>query len=301
MKAVLVVEDDEIIEHQDLQEDEEISIQKKKKELDPLQLKIINQRYDLKKSCDKLGGFVNILCIRNQLLFDNLKIDRADISRLIYLATFIDYSNRQENLLIMHEKGKAIVPMTRHHMKKVLKLAENPFNAFLRNMKKNDLIWSVGDKYYINNEYFTKGKVGFNNKEYTRIFISTTRYLYQHSTPRQHKILGYVFQLVPYMHYELNILCRNPMEVDASMVNKLSLQEICELLGISTDRGNMTKFRNNLSKFYIAVDGHKYYLFAHVTVRTGIIKDYFVINPAVIWGGRSTNKMRNNLKTLYFA
>lgn len=282
-------------------QDEEININKKKKELTPQQIKVINQKNSLKKETDKLGGYVHMICIRNKLLFNNLQIDRADISRLIYLATFIDYNDRKENLLIVREKGKPATAMTRTQMKKLLKLAETPFKKFLQSSLINDLIWKVNNKYYINNKYFTKGKAGFNDKEYTRIFINTTRYLYQHSTPRQHKILGYAFQLIPYAHYELNVICRNPLEVDVNRVNKLSLQEICELLGISTEKGNMVKFRNNLSKFYINVEGNKYYLFAHATIRAGTIKDYFVINPAVSWAGNNANKMQNSIKSLYFA
>lgn len=300
VKTAVIIEDDEIIEHRELMQDEEITVIKKKKELNPGQIKIINQKCDLKKRCDKLGGFVNMLCVRNKLLFNNTDIDRADISRLIYLATFTDYNNRQENLLIYHKKGKPIMPMTRAQMKKILKLSENTFNVFMKNIKDAGLIWKVNGRYYISNKYFTKGKVDFNSKEYTRIFIDTTQYLYNHCTPRQHKMLGYVFQLIPYSHYELNVICRKPMEVNVNEIKKLSLQEICELLEISTNKGNMVKFRNNLSKFYINVEGNKYYIFAHVTVKTGIIRDYFVINPAISWAGNNANNMQNTIKSLYF-
>lgn len=301
MRTVLIVEDEKIIEHKELQKDEDVVIGKKKKELSPKQLKIVNEKQAIKRHCNQLGGFVHMLCVRNELLFNNLNIDRADISRLIYLATYIDYNNRKENLLIIHKKGQKITPMTRENMQKLLKLADKQFKAFLKNMKNNNLIWKVGEKYYISNVYFTKGKTSFDTKEYTRLFVDTTRYLYEHVAVRQHKILGYVFQLIPYAHYELNVICKNPMEVDPTRIDKLSLKEICKMLGISTDKGNMLKFRNNLSNFVIKAEGTRYYLFAHNTVRAGEIRDYFVINPLIVWAGSDANKTRDIIETLYFS
>lgn len=300
MKTLLLVEDEKIIEHREIKENEDIRVEKKKKELSPKQLKIINDKQHLKKHCSELGGFVHMLCVRNELLFNNLEIDRADISRLIYLATYIDYNNRQENLLIINKKGQVNQVMTRQMMQKLLKLADKQFKVFLKNMKNNDLIWEAGGKYYISSIYFSKGKTNFDKKEYTRLFVDTTRYLYEHIPIRQHKILGYALQLIPFCHYELNVICRNPLEIDPLKVKKLSLKEICQMLEISTDKGNMIKFRDNLSNFVIKVEGVKYYLFAHNTVRNGEMRDYFVINPLIIWAGNDVDKMKNNLKSLYF-
>lgn len=288
------------MEHKELQQDENIKIEKKKRELSPKQLKIVNEKQAIKKHCSQLGGFVQLLCVRNELLFNNLNFDRADVSRLIYLATYIDYNNRQENLLIINKKGQANQVMTRGMMQKLLKLGDKQFKIFLKNMKNSGLIWDVKGKYYISNVYFTKGKTNFDKKEYTRLFIDTTRYLYEHITIRQHKMLGYVLQLIPYCHYELNVICKNPMEIERGKINKLSLKDICIMLEISTDKGNMVKFRNNLSNFVVKVDGIKYYLFAHNTVRNGEIRDYFVINPLIIWAGNDANNMQETIKTLYF-
>ena len=249
-----------------------------------------------------------MLCIRNELLFDNIQIDRADLARLVYLATYIDYNNRQENLLIVYKRGHCIQNMDRATMQQILGLSDKPFKIFLRNMKKNELIWAVDGKYYVSNRHFTRGKTSFNSKEYTRIFIDTTRYLYKNVTPRQHKILGYVFQLLPYSHYQLGVLCRNPMEKDPEKIIKMSLKEVCALLNISTDKGDMAKFRNKLSKLSIkyifiklySVIGSKYYVIAHNTVKTGNKKDYFVINPLVAWAGNDLNILQKSIKSLYF-
>ena len=234
-KTVFVAnQNKEIEEYFSLSENEEIIIKKKDKQLTDKQKKLINQKQDLKRFCNRQGGFIHMLCINNKLLFYDLNIDRANIARIIYLATYIDYNDREENLLVLHKENNRVEHMTKKEIQQKLGLKKDAFSAFLSDMKKNDLIFEVGEKFYINPKYFNKGKNFYKNKEYVRIMINTTRYLYEHTTIRQHKTLSYVFQLIPYANWELNILCKNPLEVDFTRLNKLSLKDICELLGLST-------------------------------------------------------------------
>ena len=167
-------------------------------------------------------------------------------------------------------------------------------------MKINELIFEADNKFYINSNYFIKGKER-GDKKYTRVFINTTRYLYENCTARQHKTLSYIYQLIPYMNYELNILCKNPLESDFSRLKKLTCEDICKLLGISTNRKSMYKFRENLKNFYIKIDGRKYYFISYVTIKNAYgIKDYFVINPACIWSGNNLEENRRTLSYLFF-
>lgn len=244
-----------------------------------------------------------MLCVKNELLFNNIEIDRANIARLIYLSTFIDYNNRQENLLIKHGKGYKIEPMSRTDIKKVLKLSDTAFKAFLSDLKANNLLFESNGKYYISQDYFSRGKSNFKDKEYTRIYIDTTRFLYENCTSRQHKQLSYIFQLVPFMHYELNILCDNPLEPDVYKLKKLNLTNICEMLGLSTARPNLVKFKNDIIKFYITIDGEKYYFFTYVllnTINNVGIRDYFVVNPKIVWGGKDTDVVKDTIQACFF-
>lgn len=298
MKAVLVVEDDEIIEHQGLQDDEEISIQKKKKALTAQQQKILNQKNELKKYCNERGGFIQMLCIRNNLLFNELDIEKQNISRIIYLATFIDYNTNQENLLIKHGQNYKIEPMNKIDIQNKLKLKVDPFHSFMQDVKKNGLLFEVDGKFYLSNKYFTKGKSNFKSKEYTRIFIKPVQYLYEHTTPRQHGALSYVYQLIPYMNYETNIICSNPLETDFCKLNKMSLKEVCFMLGLKTDRKATYRLKETLSKFYIKVDNQRYYVFAYAVINGNI--DYYVVNPLVVWGGNNADNLKEVIKLCFF-
>ena len=118
---------------------------------------------------------------------------------------------------------------------------------------------------------------------------------------RQHKKLSYVFQLIPFLNYETNILCSNPTERDRSKLNKLSLQDTCELLGIQTESKSMHRFEHDLYKIYFTINNEKCYVFSRVIVKGGNgINDYFVINPSVIWQGSNVDKAKETIEWLYF-
>lgn len=300
-KSVIVIEPSGVVvTDMIMKQDEEINI-KKKKELTPAQRAMLRHRFEIKEHTYELGGYVHMYYVNNELLFNKLNIDRADISRLIMLATFIDYNDREENLLIMNSTNKKIVPMTRKDIQYRLKLSDTPFKKFLSEMKKINMIYEVDKKLYLSPDYFSKGKSDFKKKNYTRIFIDTVRTLYEGCTPRQHKQLGYIFQLVPFIHYDSNILCSNPDEKDYRFYDKLSLRRICELLDIATDPSNMNRLETDLLKFSITIDYHKYCIFKRVIVKGGNGKfDYFVINPQVIWAGNDMEKAKETINKCFF-
>lgn len=277
---------------------EEIVIKKIKT---PKQLKFLKDMQDLSLYGNELGGYVHMFYVKNELLFNHLNIDRASISRLIYLSTYIDYNDRQENLLVKYGQNKKVEPMTRKYIQKILRLSDTTFKSFISNMKKNNLIYELNNKFYISNEYFSKGKCDFNNKEYTRIFINTTRFLYENVSIRQHKQLSYVFQLIPMIHYETNTIAFNPDEMDNNKILKMGLKDICEFLGVYTDNSTMYKLENELYKLKVDVYGVKYYFFKRVILKDGDgTKDYFIVNPQVIWGGKDTDAAKDIINNLIF-
>lgn len=296
----LIDKNGNVLDHKIIKKGEKFEITKNSK-LTPKQKIFLENKSELKEFSEELGGYIHMCYVKNEILFNRLDIDRANISRLIYLSTFIDYNDRQENLLIKYGQHKIIEAMTRTDIKKILKLADTAFKSFMSDMKRNNLIYEANGKFYISNEYFSKGDCNFNKKEYTRIYIDTTRLLYESCTSRQHKQLSYIYQLVPYMNYELNILCSNPLETDFTKLNKLSLKDICELLEVSTENRSMRKLRDELLKFYITIDGNKYYFLSYARILNGYgLKDYFIINPQIVWGGRDVEQLKETIQVCFF-
>ena len=237
--------------------------------------------------------------VSNELLFNSLNLDLPSISRIIYLSTYLSYNSKEEGLLVIHQEGKKDVPMTRQMMQKKLKLKDATFENFLSDVRKSELLFSVGDKYYINPQYISKGECKFNNKEYTRIYIDKVRYLYEYSKVSQHKQLSYVFQLIPYLHYQLNVVCHNPNETDKMKIKRMTLTEICDLLNVSVSYKSTLK--KNLLRFHVDIYGYKYYLFSYVTVEVlDGKKDFFAVNPSVLWRGDNVDEINEVIKGLVF-
>lgn len=278
---------------------EMIDIIEHKNTISPAQKKMLNSISSIAKHSEKLGGFVFLCYVKNKLLFNELDIERANITRLIYLSTYLNYNTSSENLLIRYTKNKKIVPLDRKQMRKILKLEERTFYNFLKNVKDNNLIYEVDEKFYMNPEYFTKGEVEFNTKEYTRIYINTTRLLYESVTLSKHKQLSYIYQLIPFIHYESNVLVKNPDEVDINEIEKMNLIEICELLKI--DKTNRTRLKKELLKFNIEMDGEKYYFLKYIRVEGDKdISDYFIVNPSVIWKGHNIEIVKKIMGVCFF-
>lgn len=253
---------------------------------DPKQLAIANQKNELKTHCKNLGGYVHIRYIKNELLFNELNLKLPTIARLVYLATFIDYNNREENVLIKHGQHQKIEYLTRKDLGYLLNLTDTPLRDFLKEAEANNLIYHVNKKYYLSTEYFSKGECHFNKNEYARIFIDTTRLLYQNSKPTQHRQLAYIYQLIPYLHYDSNVLCKNPEETNIKLLQRLTLKEICKILGLGSSSKSLDNLKKKLLSFHIEKDGAEYYLFTRIKLEkhTGQT-DFFVVNPNVIWKG----------------
>ncbi|MGL5348284.1 MAG: hypothetical protein ACRDA3_13115 [Peptostreptococcaceae bacterium] len=296
--------EDDTVEIFTVSSKKEIQVVEKNK-LTPKQKTLLKNKSDLNRYGENLGGYVHMSYVKNELLFNRLDIDRANISRLIYLSSYIDYNDRSENLLIKHSKDYKVEPLTRADLKIKLGLSDTAFKSFMSDMKKSNLLFEVDKKFYISSDYFNKGDIKdsqFKSKEYTRLFINTTRMLYENSKPRQHKQLSYIYQLVPFMNYELNILCSNPNETDFYELDKLSLVRICELLGVSIKSDAMRKLRDEILKFYIVINNKKYFILSYVKIRNGYgIKDYFLINPQIVWGGTDTEVVKDTIQACFFS
>lgn len=240
-------------------------------------------------------GFVNIMYVSNELLFNDMDLSPSDITRFLYLCTFIEWNDKEENLLIQKRIGKANIPMTRKDIQEALGLSENAFKKFLLSMKKNNLIFEVPEKrgaskLYVTNEFVTKGKTPNNNKKYTRLFIEPIRILYKSCDSRQHKQLAYIFQLIPFLDYDTNLLMKENG-------GAIELKELMEMLRLSTNSKNaVSVFKNNLLKFKLSYDEQEYYVFGTVTLKFGKEeRDYLAINPLCFWQSNNVE----NFKTIF--
>lgn len=303
-KSGLVVEDVVIKDNEDYiihsTTDKEL---KEGKKFSDKQKHFLNKNNEFKALCSNLGGFVNMIYTKNELLFNRINIDKANISRIIYLATYIDFNNRKEGLLIYQPKGEngqfqKIKEMSRADIRNVLGLSDSTFKRFLKDMKDNNLLFEVDGKFYINPKYFNKGDMPKmeDNKSYCRLFIDTIKELYSNCKVSQHKVLTNIYQLVPYIHYANNMICHNPLVLESESI-PMTLKDIGKLLNIEDNKGNLNKLVKELESFRVTIEGKEYKVFAYVRMTD---KDFFVINPYVIYSGNNVDQLRKVADTYFF-
>ena len=166
-------------------------------------------------------------------LFDNAKyfkdISSQSIVRLVYLATYIDYSN---NILCFENK----IPLTKKDIKKLMLLTDSVFKRWFNEMIDKKYIIQKDEGFYITSKYFLKGQINKNlnaykNNRYTRIYINAIRKLYLTTKTTSHTTLGYIFQLIPFVNLQWNIVCNNPLESDKDLINPLTVGEFCDIIG----------------------------------------------------------------------
>lgn len=285
-----------------ISEREELTVQRKKTELSPSQKLYLNKQNDLKKQCYDLGGYIHMLYTKNEILFNGLSLDKANITRIIYLATYMDF--QQKGLLVYQPKDKEgrflpSQPINKKTMQNILGLGDTAFKKFLKDMKENKIIFEVEKKFYIDTQYFIKGGVeNFNKKEqsYCRLFIDTVRAIYGSCKAKEHKTLANVYQLIPFVHYSNNMVCHNPYCLESD-TTPISLKEIGDLLGIEDNSSNLKRLVKDLESIKVNIKDKEYKLFAYTKMKD---KDFFFVNPYVVYSGNKVDNIRWVADTYFF-
>lgn len=280
VKAYFVIDEDK----------EELIVSQKRTDK---QLKYLNDKDELRRHNNKLGGFVNVMFINNELLFNNI-LNPQDTFRFIYLSTHLDYDN---NLLVKNGLCNEKFPMNKNDIYFKMKLSKRAFNCFWDNLIQNECIYEVENKVYINPNYFIKGKSDkSNNKQFSRIYVDTIQVLYEGATSRSHKNLGYIMKLLPKMNYKTNFIVHNPDEDNVFNLQPYSLIEICKELNMSTDKSNMRKFYKSLNETTVKLDDNEYKIFSKILVDDKY--DFYLINPLIAYKGKYISDIHDMLRLL---
>lgn len=259
-----------IITQEDL---DRIEQNKKQKEL-----RLMREEY-MKTEKKENGTFVWLLYNVNTVL--DFGISPAILTRLIYLSTYIEDDNK---LWLAKTKSKSI---REEDIRELLNLSDRTYGRFIDEVISNNiLIKDDNDCFYINNAFFAKGqlsKVKAKNhldKRYMKIYNKAIRKLYRNAKVTEHSRLAYLFQMIPFVNVNYNILCHNPMEEDKKNIKAMTMEEYCSLIGYSPD--NARRLKTQLKKITI----NKTPILNFVDNLYGL---FCFVNPRVFYGGRPEN------------
>jgi CRP-like cAMP-binding protein len=235
------------------------------------------------RSKKQSNAFVERLNGRNsELTFTNREavqevidqLEDTECGYLLYLQCFIGYDGK----LVQRNHDKT--PMTKTDIQDTLELGRTKFTEYFNRMLSLGIIYEADGYFYVNQRFHFRGTS--DNQKVIRSFTTKVRQLY---TKKNAKDLGFVYKLLPFVHYETNTLCHNPFEPDPRQIMKMSQQDIADVIG--TDRVTVNRKMKRLTL------GDEY-LFAEVNVGK---KNCYMLNPFVFY--RKQGKPDATLQTIF--
>ena len=240
--------------------------------------RIVNERR-IAEEYAKYGNFYWMFYDLQKPLFSG-EINGATVTRLMYLATYMSYNSNK----LTYENGK---PVLRNQLPKVLNVSPETVNKFVAScvrkkimkVDEDGLVYLMGD--------FKKGKIKkhdlSNEKAIVRIYYLAIQWLYEKSSPRDHKVLSYLFSILPWVNRRYNIICSNPEEKDLDLINPLSTAEMCEIIGY--DKSQAQRLKSNL--YGIRINGKP-----AISWVNNCDGEKIFINPRIYYAGTEAKEVK---------
>ena len=189
-----------------------------------------------------IDPYYHILYEYGKPLYPNLTpLERA---RLLLLGSYLTYGHK----LFDDNRNK----IKKSSLTKIWNTSNRAEINKTFNKLKNLGYIDIDEEGYIvlNEELMVKGSVEPpKSKTYTRIFGEKLQDVWEATPVRKRKQLGYLVALIPYLHYDTNILVKNPAERDTDKLEPLSWTEIAEICGIEAESKNINRFMRDLTSF----------------------------------------------------
>ena len=224
------------------------------------------------------------------------------LTRLLMLSTYLSFAESSSpSMLILGNKFGQKRPMKKSDIQSVLGLSKSTFYDFMKEVSPDiddngsivntPYLFNVDGVYYMNNEYFLRSYLPKGSHHYiNKIFVTPVRRLYQIAKISQHRKLGMIFALLPYINREWNIVCWNTLEDDLAYIEAMSTKDICEVLGLSRKHANRTidGMIREVMRISLKIDGVKQYFCALVETDE---RKQMIINPNFIYIGKRVNEI----------
>lgn len=209
--------------------------------------------------------------------------DFGDISpqtatRLIYLATYAEFETGK----LMRTRRK---PMKKTDLPQLLNISESSVKSFWREASPEYIHTDDNGFIIVNTEIFQRGYLKRCSKgtEYQKFFCENVQKIYNATDISQHKHLGYVFQMLPHINYEYNVLCRNTDETDVHRIDQLTLDDFCTEIGF--DKSNLSRLLHIYRTLTFDVNGQQERFCAFIYDGIDKGESRIVVNPHILYNG----------------
>lgn len=207
-----------------------------------------NKGYDkiknIKKSMSIFKMAIDERC--GSFYFDFYKrfknIERQFIFRFLYVCTYMNYDNKLSNgKRLLYEKD----------LKDILNLGKSEFFKTKKVFIDNNLMnIDENGNIKINEWYCKKGDININkNIEVVRMFNNAIQELYEKALPKEHKKLGLLIAILPYINLKYNIVCHNVKEESLENIKPMTIKELCTI--VDYDVKNSSRLKSDLLRLTV--------------------------------------------------
>lgn len=197
--------------------------------------------------------------------------------RFLYLCSYITYDG-----YLYDQRTKRCI--SKKDLLNILNLSRRETYYTLDCLLKNNLLQEDDGRLFITPGYVYKGELTkkMQSSRFTRIFIEGIRQMYEQASPQMHRKLYSLFLVLPYIHLQSNIVCKNTGEIDLNYIEPYSTKDICTMCGYNNK--NPSKFIRDLVDVKIG-DAP---IIGVVSYRG---KDFIKINPSLYYGGTRIDEL----------
>lgn len=210
-------------------------------------------------------------------------VERQYKFRFIYLCCYLKHD---DNRLVYKKDNGRYELIKEVELMQLLKLKSSEYYKTRKVLIENKLIKiDAENNIHINNNISIVGKVNKCNNNYTRTFKDGIKDLYENASIKEHKRLALFIELMPYIHYDYNIVCKNPNCELWENVDPFSIKELTELFNNYTNK-NSTTFKKQLLNTFVGGN-------PIIAIVEKYNKKFLTINPAIYYNGNKLDTLES--------
>lgn len=238
-----------------------------------------------KKEARKMGPYYTVTFDRYETI---VLTDNATLARFFYLVSYMGYDSK-----LMNTKRKS---MTKADAQRIMKLSTATFYRFWSEIEQKGLkkVQPNGE-IVICSTMFHRGSVpvtGY-SRGWMRIY-RRIRELYESVPASQHRYIGAILRMIPYINIEYNILCYDPLETDIHEIEPMSMETFCTEIGMTTR--NAEYYRAQYERITFQSEKGRASFCRSLFDSDG--REYIYINPEIMFAGRISERVEH--LALYF-
>jgi DNA-binding transcriptional regulator YhcF (GntR family) len=162
----------------------------------------------------------------------------ADLSNKYcgYILLLQPHIQFKTNLLVVSDSDTT--PLTIDDIAKIIDVQPRTANTVIKKLKAKDIVFETEQGFRINERYHFRKRAGGEVETVIKTFFTALKQL--NVSPAD---LGFVYKLLPNVHYETNIICADPFVENAADIRFLNEKQIAKLVGMSDSKTKETLAR----------------------------------------------------------